>query len=182
MACDRIIKNIFLTGQHGVGKSCLIQRTLGNFFAASIGGFLTAPVYDEKNSIVSYRICPFNQNSSGWIFASRNWRNMPQYFHFGVDTTVFDEYGKSILAEACHRHQIVVMDELGFMEEKAYIFQKMVFQCLDAGAIVLGVIKPIRNHFLDKIRERSDVVVVEIQMENRDNIYWKLVDDICRLL
>ncbi|MBN2088181.1 hypothetical protein JW964_01130 [candidate division KSB1 bacterium] len=178
MASDRIIKNILLTGRHGVGKSHLIQRVLGNFPSAAIGGFITEPVYGGKNLIEGYCIRYFNQNASGWNFAARSWNNLPQYADYGVDTAVFDVYGKLILTEALQNHQIIVMDELGFMEENAFIFQEMVIQCLDAETLVLGVMKPIRTDFFQKIRERSDVEVIEVQSDNRDLLYQKLVKKI----
>ncbi len=74
------------------------------------------------------------------------------------------------------------MDELGFMEENAFIFQEKAFQCLDSEVVVFGVIKPIRNNFLQKIRDGADLTVIQIQPENRENVHQKLVEDIQRLL
>lgn len=182
MAYNKTIKNIFLTGRHKIGKSHLIHRILENFPLASIGGFLTEPVYNSESRADSYQLRYYNQAVPGWVFASKSWYFFPQYAHFGVDYTIFDVYGKLILEDALQNHQIIVMDELGFMEENAFIFQEKVFQCLDAEVLVFGVIKPVSNNFLQKIRERSDVVIIELTPDNQENIYQILVDDIQRLL
>jgi nucleoside-triphosphatase len=182
MACESIVKNIFLTGRHGVGKSYLIRRTLENFPMVSIGGFQTGPVYNREYLIEGYQIRYFKQDGPGWEFASKAWSFLPQYADFGVDSAIFDVYGTLILEEALRNHQIIVLDELGFMEENAFIFQEKVIQCLDSRAIVFGVIKPIRNNFLQKIRDRADVTVMQILPENRENIHQKLVEDIQHLL
>lgn len=65
----------------------------------------------------------------------------------------------------------ILMDELGFFEKDSYFFQEKVNQVFDSDKVVIGVIKKRDNPFLNKIRERSDVEIIEITLENREEMY-----------
>lgn len=54
------------------------------------------------------------------------------------------------------------MDELGRVEQHAPRFREMVEMLLDAPIFVLGVLKKERNPFLDGIRERDDLLIIDL--------------------
>ena len=87
---------------------------------------------------------------------------------------VFDTHGVEILKNAGKR-DIIVMDELGTMESGAHVFQGEVFRRLERGKPVLGVLKAASTPFLDAIRLRGDVRVIEVTRENRERV----VDELC---
>lgn len=85
--------------------------------------------------------------------------------------TAFDIYGVNILKQCLEQKlDVIVMDELGFFENNAFIFQSMVHDILDLPIPVIGVIKDASTAFLDSIRERSDVDVLRVTKRNRDFI------------
>jgi nucleoside-triphosphatase len=91
----------------------------------------------------------------------------------GTDVTVFgdafDTYGADCLLRAGQR-DIILMDELGRMEEIAPRFKEAVWRRLDGDIPVAGVIKLVKSPFLDAIRARPDVETITVTQENRDSI------------
>jgi nucleoside-triphosphatase THEP1 len=61
---------------------------------------------------------------------------------------------------------IVIMDELGYLELEAYEFQLQVIKVLESSIPVLGVLRNEKNIFLEKVGAISEVV--EVKLENRD--------------
>ena len=70
---------------------------------------------------------------------------------------------------------LILMDELGFMENEAHVFQQKVLEILDGNIPVLGVIKPQSFPFLDKVRNHPKVKVLDITTENREEKFCELL-------
>jgi nucleoside-triphosphatase len=156
-------QHIFLTGAVQVGKSTLIRRLLT---AAALvpEGFRTlgGPVDAQGNSAVHLfpavgtpLFCPDNRVA---------YRSQSQGIE--VYTQVFDTLGTSLL-HISPTAQVILMDELGFMENEAFVFQESVLNCLRGEVPVLGVIKPRSTPFLDAVRAVPNVNVFTVNAENR---------------
>jgi len=91
--------------------------------------------------------------------------------------SVFDIYGSEML-HASGKHNIIVMDELGFFESKAFVFQRAVMQHIYGDVPILGAIKPKQTEFLNTIRAHPNVDVREVTMENREAILTWLLERI----
>jgi nucleoside-triphosphatase len=97
---------------------------------------------------------------------------------FTVKAEVFDNLGVELLGEP---GEIVVLDELGRFELEALEFQKEVFSLLASEKIVIGVIKAESNLFLDRIRERDDLNIYQLEESNqakRAEIFNKFLKDL----
>lgn len=81
---------------------------------------------------------------------------------------VFDSVGTALLNQP---GKPVLMDELGFFEKDAALFQQAVFSVIDSDTPVLGVIKPKHTPFLDRVRNHPKTQVIEITRENREDMY-----------
>lgn len=64
----------------------------------------------------------------------------------------------------------MLMDELGFMENEAELFQEAVIETLKSGVPVLGVVKKKSSPFLDRVRALAGVRIIEVTEENRDSL------------
>jgi len=166
-------KNIFLTGSIKVGKSTLINRLLEDF-KGSVKGFKTLPYFkeDEKSGFL---LKGFNVQvePSGLPLICRRTKTGILY---GIIET-FEGYGVRILQECLETGtDLILMDELGIFETGAQNFQKWVLKCLDSHIPVLGVIKPKSTAFLEGIKKRKDVTIIEVDLRNRDMLYGELKD------
>lgn len=98
-----------------------------------------------------------------------------------VNNTAFNRFGVKLLEEGLRAGEIIIMDELGRFELKAYRFQKKVEEVLRSSKVVLGVIKYEWNPFLKRIWNRPDVEVIWVDRENREEVYRMVLDKVSRL-
>lgn len=170
--------NLFLTGRPGVGKTTIIQRICRQFTLSPAGfmvkrkglpGAWTAfYLMGAKEALYNRKRPPVPAS----CFAHRERKNG----RWRIETSVFEEIGVSLLNEAPKSREIIIMDELGRFEKKAYLFQKTVMERLKSREMVLGVVKEEKNPFLDTIREREDVDLFTVDRDNREEILLQLVD------
>lgn len=86
-------------------------------------------------------------------------------------TEGFETRGVEILNNALYcQSDLVLMDELGFFEKEAIMFQQKVYKLLEGKTKVLGVIKKKSNPFLESIKKREDVIIMEVTSDNREEI------------
>ena len=88
---------------------------------------------------------------------------------------VFDTYGTELIHSASKKERII-MDEIGFLEEKAEQFQKAVLSALDENIPVIAAIKAksITTPFRESVRSHENVQLIELNETNRDQIYEQL--------
>lgn len=162
--------HILLTGNRNIGKSTIVKQLL-NMMSIQPLGFMTVPYFDESNRLKGFALQSFDialpktistKNAIGYTDGS-TWIACPE---------VFDNFGVSLLRTALKRAQsLIVMDELGFFESTALVFQKQVLQCLDQTKIpVLAVVKNAQTDFLDEIKSHLNTELFHVSLENRNQL------------
>ena len=89
---------------------------------------------------------------------------------YGVDVAAFERVALAALEDAILQRRMVVIDEIGKMELASKLFCGVVQQALDSPAIVLATIMERPHPFVDQIKRRADVVVLELTVENRNQL------------
>jgi nucleoside-triphosphatase len=172
---------ILLTGEPGVGKSTIISKVV-NEIGITPKGFNTL-----ARSVILGEVPESNaQYTEGIYIVPFDLGNIPRR---GVSPhseppvglrnrrerkvtafpETFDTLGVKILTDSQDAN-LIIMDELGFMESEAQLFQQKVLQILNSDATVLGVIKPKHTQFLDAIRALDKVELIDVNIETRDQI------------
>ena len=82
----------------------------------------------------------------------------------------FDRLGPPLLTSG----GLLVMDELGFLENDAHLFQAAVLAALDGPVPVLAAIKPKETDFLRRVRQHPCGEVFYITPESREALYQRL--------
>jgi len=173
--------NILLTGKPGIGKTTIIQK-FARRYPASPGGFFTCEIREHgiRVGFTIEAIRSWNQDNSGEIFhavmAHVNSRSPYRVGRYGVNISSIEKVGITALREGMKRAKIIIIDEIGRMETYSTLFQKEVKNVLDCPLPVLGVIQMKRNPFLDSIRKRDDVTVIQVTQDNRDALPKQLFD------
>jgi nucleoside-triphosphatase len=167
-------KHIFLTGERNAGKSTIIRKYCDTLDFAP-GGFLTLPRGlrgDGGDSIfiMPYTPAPDTETDACEVAVRKGGcAGVVSY------PEAFDRKGVEIL-EKSRGAALIVMDELGFMEKGALLFQRAVLGILDGDTPVLGVVKPValrktESAFLDAVRGHPLVALIEVTPENREEAY-----------
>lgn len=149
---------IFLTGEKRIGKSTVLNECLRIISmrkpSVCIGGFRTVM---NGNDIIMHSI---NTTPEICGLVGRRYESgFPE---------AFNKIGCEILQRAKETN-ILVLDELGWMEEKANDFNAAVFAAITSDSNVLGVLRKNCETELNKnIAQMSDVKVIEVNLENRD--------------
>jgi nucleoside-triphosphatase len=158
------MKKTFLTGKIGVGKSTVVDKLLVTI-DLSFGGFRTLPVIKEQR-LKGFKIRDIETGKEESIAFFGN----DFLIHPVIDG--FESLGVKSLKDALENKELIVMDELGFLESEAESFKAKVLEVLKSDRSVLGVMKIDRNPFLDEVAKY--VEIVEVTEKNRDNLSQEL--------
>jgi nucleoside-triphosphatase len=166
-----MISNLFLTGEKMCGKSTLIKgeiepylKDVGGYFVQRLfcsgekHGFKMIELQDKESYTLEKTIDSISEETDLVVYLNENGR-------WESSIRTFEVTGADIL-ERSYRSgkKVVLMDELGRVEQYAPRFREMVEMLLDAPFFVLGVLKKEENMFLNGIRERDDVLVIDLDV------------------
>ena len=152
-------QNIFLTGPRQIGKSTALRRFLADY-PGKIGGFLTRWNPDGETLHMMQAAHP-EGFTAGNIIARRTQCGLCPDFE------AFDRIGCRLLQEDA---DLLVMDELGFMEKDAKAFCAAITQCLSGDIPVVGVVRQTGSIFMDLLEQIPNAVIWHLDGSNRDDI------------
>ena len=160
--------NIFLTGQTQVGKSTIINRFLKSHNGLNIGGFKT--ISNFKKDIGVYGgvyILPASMDEPDYTENSLVGNRVLKPKSF---PEVFDVKGVEILQSNTNK-DLILMDEIGFMETEALKFSEALLNILDSNIPVIGVVKPMDKGLPLEVKNHPKTILLEITEENREEKY-----------
>lgn len=162
--------HIIICGERGVGKSTLISRLLANT-DRPVYGCCTRALSRPDGSFEVFMFAPGDFDHAR-PFAKRIGAVR------SVDTTVFNTFGVELLSRV-KEGGIILLDELGFMEEQAEAFTKRVLELFDGDIPVIAAVKSTHpdSAFLNRVRNHPKADVYYIDENNRDSLYRELADD-----
>jgi nucleoside-triphosphatase len=71
--------------------------------------------------------------------------------------------------------EIFVIDEIGKMECLSPLFRQTLITVLDTKHQVIGSIAQKGDRFIQKIKERNDIMLIDVSEKNRDNLADSLI-------
>ncbi len=166
-------KNLFVTGDPGAGKSTLVREAV-RALGVRPGGYLTRafPRRGRKIRCEIVSLTPGAGKRAG-VLASADRTGVLR-----LNPADLESVGAAALERAAGRSPLVVMDEIGHLEGASARFRKAVAACLQSATPVLGAIKSSPGPFVDRIKSRSDVLVLELSPDR----YPAVKREVIRLL
>ncbi len=162
--------NLLLTGRPGVGKTTLVRRVLEELDDVPATGFYTAEIRSGGRR-VGFRIVTLNGQEAN--LAHVDIPSKHRVSRYGVDVAAFERVALPCLVPGpspC----LIVIDEIGKMECFSRAFQKAVVRALEADTPVLATIALRGDRFIEGLKAREDIELVQITPANRDNLVKKL--------
>ncbi len=169
-----MIRKLLLTGRPGCGKTTLIKRVV-NKLALPAGGFYTEEIR-ERGERVGFKIITLEGKEA--VFARVGFKTPEHLGKYGLDLSALENVGVKALHRAVHARQLVVIDEIGPMEIRSAIFRDAVSEALDSNVPILATISARSLPFADAIKKRSDVTVIEVRPDNREQLVSELTDQV----
>jgi len=143
---------IFLTGEQQVGKSTIISKFIKAHPELKLGGYFT--VHDTEEIIMKPAA---NPDSKGYVVGIKKTCGYPE---------VFEKEGVEIL-QASKVTDLIILDEVGWMESKALNFSNEILSIIKSGKNVLGVLrKDLDTELAKAIKQEAEVI--EVSPSNRD--------------
>ena len=168
-------QKVLLTGRPGCGKTTLIKRVV-NDLARPAGGFYTEEIR-ERGARVGFKIVTTDGKEA--VFANVNFPATaePQRLgKYGLDLSALEIIAVVAVRAAVRARQLVVIDEIGPMEIRSAMFRDVVNEAFDSDAPILATITARSFPFIDAIKKRSDVTIIEVGRSNRDQLVSDLSD------
>ena len=167
--------HVFLAGEIQIGKSTVIQNTV-QLLNLKYGGFRTYFGADRGDP---NRRLYINRASRPMTFDdSRVVARFSPVSPPSVFSKRFDTLGAKYIAEAGITARLIIMDELGNMENSALRFQSAVLDALDGEVPILGVVKLSAAGWVEDVRNHPKVALVTVDMHNRDELPLLLRDSL----
>ncbi len=162
----KMVKNIFITGIPGCGKTTLIKEIL-NKLKIEAGGFFTQEIR-ERGERKGFKIITLDGKEG--ILAHQNINSKFRVSKYGVNLKDLEEIAVPSILKAIDEGKIVVIDEIGKAELFSEKFKEAVFKALNSKNKVLGTIKISKDFFTEKIRKREDTKIFYLKREEKDKI------------
>ena len=157
--------NILVTGPPRCGKSTLIERVVGKL-QKPMTGFFTREMR-QGGKRVGFSITTLDGKEG--VLAHQDTKSRFRVGKYGVNLDHIDQIAVPSMVPA-KADEIVVIDEIGKMECFSFLFRQTLVKVLDSDNSVIGSIALKGDKFIQKIREREDVLLVHVTEKNRDEL------------
>ena len=158
-------KNILVTGPPRCGKSTLIERVIHRI-QKPMTGFFTREIR-EKGKRVGFSINTLEGKEG--VLAHQNIKGRKRVGKYGVNLIHIDHIAVPSMIPS-EPAQVVVIDEIGKMECFSALFRQILIKVLDSENPVLGSIAQKGDRFVQEIKEREDILLLQVSEKNRDEL------------
>jgi len=167
------IKNIFLTGPPSSGKTTVIKKVLSKLKRKATGFHTEEMKKNDKRVGFLMKTLDGKEGLLGH-------ETIKSRFHirrYGVSI----ENVETLAVPSITPHsedEIIIIDEIGKMECFSDKFCQAAINALNAGNVVLGTIAVGGTDFIREIKERKDIKIFEVMVQNRDVLPEQLIEEI----
>lgn len=165
---------ILLTGKPGVGKTTVVKKVVQKLKDKVIG-FWTEDIRDKLNKRTGFKIVTTEGTEA--ILASKYLFETPyKVGSYYVDIETFEKIVIPVLKKALKEDKTVVIDEIGKMELFSKRFISVVEEIFEKKEKILATV-PIKDvhPFVKKVKERKDVLLIEVTLSNRNYLPEKII-------
>jgi nucleoside-triphosphatase len=165
-------KNVLLYGRPGVGKTTLVMRVVERLPAGQATGFYTQEVR-QGGTRRGFEVITLDGRRG--LLAHVEKKSRYRVGKYGVDLPGFEAVALPAIVPAQAGDSIIVIDEIGKMECFSEEFRRRTLAALDSAARVLATV-PLRGKaFVERLKARPDVTLLEVSKANRDELVERLV-------
>jgi nucleoside-triphosphatase len=159
---EKIKKNIFLTGAPSSGKTTVIKKVIERLKVKAKG------FYTEEERIEGKRV-GFMMKTLDGKKAYLAHQDIDSLYHIRrYKVSIENIESIAVPSIKPENDYIIILDEIGKMECFSEIFKKAALEALNSPNIVIGTITYGGDEFITSIKNRDDMEIHEVTLENRD--------------
>jgi nucleoside-triphosphatase len=157
---------LLLTGNPGVGKTTLIRAITNRMEGFTCAGFYTEETR-QAGQRTGFRIVTLDGREG--TLASLGTQK-PTVGKYSVHVEEFEKFVLRCLDPVMTPADLYVIDEIGKMELLSRQFRIWIIGLLAQPTNLLATIAKKGNGLIDQIKRRSDVEIIEVTRQNRDEL------------
>jgi nucleoside-triphosphatase len=161
---------LLLTGNPGVGKTTVVRAVVERLEGITCAGFYTEETR-QSGQRTGFRIVTLDGRQG--TLASLGSQS-PTIGKYSVRIAQFEELVLRALDPVATPADLYVIDEIGKMELLSRQFRIRISDLLAQPTSLLATIAKKGNGFIDQLKRRSDVEVIEVTQKNRDALPTEL--------
>jgi nucleoside-triphosphatase len=157
---------LFLTGNPGVGKTTLIRAIVERLEEVTCAGFYTEEKR-QRGQRIGFRVITLDGQEGSLASLGRETPTVGKY------SIHVEEFEKLVLPEldtATAAADLYVIDEIGKMELLSRSFRNRIIELLAQPTNLLATIAKRGRGFIEQIKGRTDVEIIEVTRNNRDEL------------
>ncbi|MCI5773709.1 MAG: nucleoside-triphosphatase [Erysipelotrichaceae bacterium] len=154
---------IFITGSKGSGKSTLVNK-ITKSLALDVSGFVTLPRYEDGERIGFYFHSLVEIADNDQQFSQQK-----PYIN-EVIPGILDDLGVRCL-KASQGDRYIIMDEIGYLEHDEKLYLAALEETIQNNANILGVLRQCAIEYIQKIKARNDIVLLDLDELSFDEAY-----------
>jgi len=154
-----------LTGPPRCGKSTVIERVVSRI-GKPIRGFFTRELR-EGGKRTGFSILTLDGRKG--LLAHQDMKARYRVGKYGVNLRDIDEIAVPSMIPK-DRDETIVIDEIGKMECLSRSFREALLEVLDSQNPVIGTIALKGDRFIQQIKQRKDVLLMEVTEKNRNEL------------
>jgi nucleoside-triphosphatase len=174
---------MLLTGSPGIGKTTVLIKIVDSLKAKGykVGGMISREVR-SRGSRVGFEILDIIGLRRGWL-AHGDQPTGPRVGKYRVNIEDLNSIGAETIVRAVGEADVIVIDEIGPMELFSEKFKQAVQMAVESGKPLLGVVHwKAKDKLIDDVKNRDDVEIYNVNLENRDKLHDVIAEKIAKLL
>ena len=171
------IMNLLISGPPGVGKTTLLNEIKNKIRdqGYSVGG-MYCPEIREEGRRTGFNIIDIASRRKGILASIHNTKG-PIIGRYRINIGEINDVGVLALKNAMETSDYIFIDEIAPMELASNSFSQAVWNVMESQKPVIAVIHQRSNHpFILKVKNREDVKILNLTLENRDHILKKILE------
>lgn len=166
---------LLLTGSPGVGKTTVIRNILKAIPGVQCAGFYTEE-RRERGQRRGFKICTLDGKEA--VLATVSGVRGPRVGRYTVHVAEFEDLVLQRIDADKTTADLFVIDEIGRMELESTKFRNALIELLARPCNLLGTVAKRGKGFLDQIKGRNDIELIEVTKENRDQLPSTIIERI----
>jgi len=169
------MNNLLITGPPGIGKTTLVEAIIEGTKPLKVKGFFTREIREEW-SRKGFKLISISGETS--ILARVDIASPYRVSKYGIDVDAFELFLDTLDFAAA---EVAILDEIGKMECFSDKFITIVRHLLDSEIPLIATIARKGGGFIEEVKCRKDMELVQITRQNRSRLADEIVEKIRNL-